>query len=75
MLSAFVRRVREGTFEASCLEDTIRTLSVGLMALAAMMVSMSVARRAEPRRDEVPPTGRTHLPAPVNLDALRSAGL
>ena len=63
-------------FAASCLEDTIRTLSVGLMALAAMMVIFSVARqRSEPRREDIePPSGRAHAPSPVNLDAIRSAG-
>jgi hypothetical protein len=63
-------------FVASRMEETIRTLSVGLMALAAMMVSFSVARqRTEPRREETqPPTGRAFAPSPVNLDALRSAG-
>ena len=58
------------------MEDTIRTISVGLMALAAMMVSFSVARqRSEPRHEDIqPPSGRAHAPAPVNLDAIRSAG-
>ena len=61
---------------ASRMEGTIRTLSVGLMALAAMMVSFSVARqRSEPRREEIqPPAGRAYAPSPVNLDAIRSAG-
>ena len=46
------------------------------MALAAMMVSFSVARqRGEPRREEIqPPSGRAYVPSPVNLDAMRSAG-
>jgi hypothetical protein len=61
---------------ASRMEGTIRTISVGLMALAAMMVSFSVARqRSEPRRAEPQPaSGRAHAPSPVNLDAIRSAG-
>jgi hypothetical protein len=61
---------------ASRLEEAIRTLSVSLVALAAMMVSVSVARqRSEPRREDLQPRStRVLTPGIVDLEAIRTAG-
>jgi hypothetical protein len=47
------------------------------MTLAAMLVSLSVARqRGEVRRQETdPPPQRTHATPALDLDAIRTAGL
>lgn len=51
-------------------------LSVGLVTLAAMLITFSAARqRAEPRRQGLEPTAQRLPGAPaVDLEAIRSAG-
>ena len=58
-------------------EEHIRTLGIGLVAVAAVMASLTIARqRSEMRRAEPQPTpGRAPALADMNLDAIRTAGL
>jgi len=58
-------------------EELIRTLGIGLVAVAAVMVSMTFVRqRSEERRPEPQPTpGRAPALVGMNLDAIRTAGL
>lgn len=63
---------------SSLREALIRTLSVGLIALAAIVASLSVVKQRQ--EDALPPEGEKrpqHLPASssVNLDQLRAAGM
>jgi hypothetical protein len=59
----------------SCREALIRTLSVSLVAVAAIVASLAVVRQ----RQEEPARGRERRaepsPAAVDLDQLRNAGL
>jgi hypothetical protein len=58
-------------------EEPIRTLGIGLLAVAAVIASLTIVRqRNEGRHPEPPPTpGRAPLSAGINLDAIRTAGL
>ena len=61
-------------------EAPIRTLGIGLIALAAIVASVSVARHRGGEQGFLEPEpGRAPAPAPaaprVDLDAIRSAGL
>jgi hypothetical protein len=55
----------------------IRTLGVSLVAIAAIVASLTIVRqRSEVRQPEpAPPTPRTPAAVDLNLDAIRSAGL
>jgi hypothetical protein len=66
-----------GSAPSSIPEEAIRTLGVGLVTLAAMLISLSAVRqRAEPRRQDVEPvTQRVPGAASLDMDAIRSAGL
>jgi hypothetical protein len=57
-------------------EVPIRTLGVSLVAIAAIVASLALARqRSEERQPELPaPTPRTPAAVDLNLDAIRSAG-
>ena len=52
----------------------IRTLSVSLLAAAAIAASLLLARRTERPAQALVPAGET-LPAEQSLDAIREAGL
>lgn len=52
----------------------IRTLSVSLLAAAAIAASLLIVRRAERPAQGLVPAGET-LPAEQSLDAIREAGL
>jgi methionine-rich copper-binding protein CopC len=54
----------------------IRTLVVSLVAIAAIVASLAIARqRSEEHQPESPaPTPRTPAAVDLNLDAIRSAG-
>jgi hypothetical protein len=58
-------------------EENIRTLGIGLVAIAAVMVSLTlVKQRNEARQPEPEPTpGRAPATTGMNLDAIRTAGL
>jgi hypothetical protein len=58
-------------------EELIRTLGIGLLAVAAVMASLTIVRqRNEERHPEPQPTpGRAPVSAGINLDAIRTAGL
>ena len=58
-------------------EERIRTLGIGLVAIAAVMASLTIVRqRSEERHPELPPTpGRAPAAPDMNLDAIRTAGL
>jgi hypothetical protein len=58
------------------LEGRIRTLSISLVAVAALVVSMTIARQREVRQPG-PGFNPDRAPASdgLNLDAIRSAGL
>ena len=58
-------------------EERIRALGIGLVAVAAVMASLTIVRqRNEERRPEPQPTpGRPPVLADMNLDAIRTAGL
>jgi hypothetical protein len=75
-LSAFFTAETAGSASLSPREEAIRTLGVGLVTLAAMLISLSAARqRAEPRRHDLEPaTQRTPGAPALDLDAIRSAG-
>jgi hypothetical protein len=57
-------------------EVPIRTLSVSLLAVAAVAASLLIARQRD-ERPVLPPalTGGEDLPAEHTLDAIRAAGL
>ena len=54
------------------LEATIRTLSVSLLAVAAIAASLLITRTRE--EDTAPPAGENE-PVRQSLDAIRAAGL
>jgi len=59
------------------MEGPIRTLGFGLIAIAALVASLTIVRqRNEERSEEPQPTpGRAPATPGLNLDAIRSAGL
>lgn len=67
----------EGGTPVPSREVLIRSLGIGLVAIAAVVVSISVARsRGDARREGVEPALTGTLPSDkLDLDALRSAGL
>ena len=64
-------------YRALSQEELIRTLGIGLVAVAAVMVSLTFVRqRNEVRRPDPQPTpGRAPVLSGTNLDAIRTAGL
>jgi hypothetical protein len=57
-------------------EVPIRTLSVSLLAVAAVAASLLIARQRDERPVQLPVhTGGEDLPAEHSLDAIRAAGL
>ena len=57
-------------------EARIRTLGISLVAIAAVVVSMTIARQREERQPgQAPAPDRAPTPDGLNLDAIRSAGL
>jgi hypothetical protein len=63
-----------GPFTPAREEHPIRTLSVSLLAVAAIAASVLLTRRQEKPATHLVPAGE-QLPAEQSLDAIRAAGL